>query len=103
MLVVANRVNVAPGWEQQFEERFRRRAGRIESQPGFVGMQVLRPQTAEMPYVVLTTWHDRAAFEQWVGSEDFKAAHRDALPAEAFSSGGGLEIHEVIIAAAASS
>jgi heme-degrading monooxygenase HmoA len=99
MFVVANRVPVAAGWEDSFEERFRRRAGQIEKQAGFVRMQVLRPHTEDTPYVVLTTWRDRSAFEAWVGSEDFKAAHSNPMPREAFDGEGKLEMHEVIVSA----
>lgn len=99
MFVVANRVYIAPGWEERFEQRFRDRAGQIENNPGFVRMQVLRPAGDNEPYVVLTTWTDRAAFEQWVGSEDFRAAHANPMPKEAFAREGALERHEVIIAA----
>ena len=35
MFIVANRVPVASGWEETFEERFRQRAGQIDKQPGF--------------------------------------------------------------------
>lgn len=101
MFVVANRVPVAAGWENSFEERFRQRAGQIEKQAGFVRMQVLRPQTEETPYVVLTTWQDRASFDAWVGSDDFKAAHRNPMPRDAFQGEGKLEMHEVIVSAEA--
>jgi heme oxygenase (mycobilin-producing) len=101
MYIVANRVPVAAQWREQFEERFRTRAGQIDTQPGFVSMQVLRPADAESPYVVLTTWHDKAAFEAWVGSEDFRLAHQHPLPKEAYTGEGRLERHEVVIAATA--
>ena len=55
MYIVTNRVPVASPWREQFEERFRTRAGQIDQQPGFVRLQVLRPADAESPYVVLTT------------------------------------------------
>jgi heme-degrading monooxygenase HmoA len=99
MYIVTNRVPVAEGWEEAFEERFRQRAGKVEKQPGFVRMQVLKPDTAETPYVVLTTWRDKAAFEGWLGSEDFQAAHRNPLPKEAFTGQGRIESFEVIITA----
>lgn len=98
MFVVANRVPVAAGWEEAFEERFRKRAGQIDKQPGFVRMEVLRPQGEETPYVVLTAWQDRESFEAWVGSEDFKLAHSNPMPKEAFDGEGKLEMHEVVIA-----
>lgn len=98
MFIVANRVPVSVGWEETFEERFRNRVGQIDRQPGFVRMQILRPQSQGAPYVVLTTWRDRAAFEAWVGSEDFKLAHSNPMPKEAFDGGGGMEMHEVVLA-----
>jgi len=63
MFIVANRVPVASGWEETFEERFRQRAGQIDKQPGFVSMQILKPQRDDSPYVVLTTWQDKASFD----------------------------------------
>jgi len=101
MFIVANRVPVAAGWAETFEERFRQRAGQIDKQPGFVRMQILRPADVNLPYVVLTTWHDMAAFEAWVGSEDFKLAHSNPMPREAFDGEGKLEMYEVIIDASA--
>jgi heme-degrading monooxygenase HmoA len=98
MFVVANRVPVASGWEESFEERFRRRAGQVEKQAGFVRMEILKPVSQETPYVVLTAWESQAAFQAWLGSDDFKAAHRHPLPKEAFIGEGKLEQYEIIIA-----
>ena len=69
-----------PPWREQFEERFRTRAGQIDQHPGFVSMQVLRPADATSPYVVLTTWQDKAAFEAWVRQGIFRLAHQHPLP-----------------------
>ncbi len=97
--VVANRVPVKKEFREQFEERFRHRAGEVEKQPGFVRMEILRPVADEGVYVVLTHWQNREAFQNWMKSEDFREAHRNPLPKEAFGEGGGLEQHEVIISA----
>ena len=99
MFIVANRVPVADGYQSMFEERFRARAGQIEKQAGFVRMQVLQPAKPGLPYVVLTTWQDKTAFEQWVGSEDFRTVHANPMPKEAFNGEGAIEMHEVIISA----
>lgn len=99
MFIVANRVPVADDYQEMFEERFRARAGQIEKQAGFVRMQVLKPAKPGLPYIVLTTWQDKAAFEHWVGSEDFRTAHANPMPKEAFSGEGAIEMHEVIISA----
>ena len=95
--VVANRVFVKQDFSQEFEQRFKSRAGQINQQPGFVLMEVLKPRSEGTPYVVLTHWESEHAFENWVGSEDFKKAHQNPMPKEAFDEGGGLEQYEVII------
>jgi len=97
MYIVNNRIPVAEGYEEIFEERFRKRAGQVEKQAGFVRMSILKPETEDTPYVVMTAWQDKAAFENWVGSEDFKLAHQNPMPKEAFKGEGKLEMFEVII------
>jgi len=98
MFIVTNRIPVASGWEKEFEQRFQNRAGQIDKQPGFVNMQILKPVSDDSPYVVLTTWQDKAAFDQWVGSDDFRLAHANPLPKEATKeTGGGIEMFDMII------
>ncbi|HYQ73024.1 MAG TPA: hypothetical protein VET88_13985 [Gammaproteobacteria bacterium] len=48
-----------------------------------------------------TTWADKAAFEAWVGSEDFRIAHSNPMPREAFAGEGRIEMFEVLITAGA--
>jgi len=95
--VVANRVFVKPEYSPEFEQRFKARAGQIDKQAGFVRMDVMKPQSENTPYVILTHWQDELAFKNWVGSEDFKIAHQNPMSKEAFLDGGGLEKYEVII------
>ncbi|MBN2679449.1 antibiotic biosynthesis monooxygenase family protein [Acidithiobacillus montserratensis] len=97
--VVANRVPVKAEYRAEFEARFQKRAGEVDKQPGFVRMEILRPVNDDGVYVVLTHWVDQAAFEAWMKSDDFRAAHANPLPKEAFGEGGGLERHEVVISA----
>lgn len=61
--VVANRVFVKQPYCEEFEQRFKSRAGQINQQAGFVGMEVLRPQSKDTPYVLLTHWQDEQAFQ----------------------------------------
>ena len=98
--VVANRVFVKPEFADEFEQRFAKRAGQIDRQPGFVLMEVLKPRSDRTPYVVLTHWQDEQAFDSWVGSEDFKLAHQDPMDRNAFLDGGGIERYEVVVSSA---
>ncbi len=97
MFVIANRIPVAIDWHEEFENRFRKRAGEINNQPGFVSMQILKPLGDHVPYVVLTHWEDEAAFDAWIKTEDFKLAHQNPLPKEAFTSKPVTEKHSMII------
>jgi heme-degrading monooxygenase HmoA len=80
--VVANRVFVKPEYADEFEQRFNNRVGQIDQQPGFVLMEVLKPRSDDTPYVVLTHWQDEQAFQNWVGSDDFKLAHQNPMAKE---------------------
>jgi heme-degrading monooxygenase HmoA len=102
MYIVTNRVPVTDAYAETFEQRFRERAGQIDKQPGFVRMQVLRPDSPDTPYLVQTTWQDRQAFEAWIGSDDFKLAHSNPMPKEAFVGEGRIEKFEVLIEAQSS-
>ena len=99
MYVVTNRVPVAPDWREQFEERFRKRAGQVDKQPGFLRMDVMRPESDDVPYLVMTVWETEQAFRDWVGSDDFKLAHQNPLPKEAYNGEGQMEAHTLVISA----
>jgi heme-degrading monooxygenase HmoA len=87
MITVANRIFVAPEYTEQFEEAFRKRAGLVDSMPGFISNQVLRPVNPGDPYIVLTLWNSRSDFEAWIRSDAFTQGHAKSgsLPKEAFS------------------
>ena len=99
MFVVMNRISVNSEYAKQFEDRFRNRAGEVDQMPGFVRNQVLRPATADDPYIVLTYWHSQADFDSWVNSDAFQKGHAKSgtLPHEAFRGRPKLESFEVIL------
>ena len=98
MIAVANRIYVHPEYAKAFESRFQERAGLVDEMEGFVSNQVLRPTGDGDPYVVLTFWESREAFEAWVASDAFRQGHARSgtMPKEAFPKESKLEIHEVI-------
>lgn len=96
MFVVANRIRVAPGYEKEFEERFRNRKGMIDGSPGFIRNLILRPVDSEF-YSVMTFWESMEAFTEWTHSDSFRQAHSSRPPKEMFGGPNVLEIHEVIM------
>lgn len=101
MIVVSNRLYVAAGREQDFEARFVDRAGLVDSAPGFVRHEVLRPESAGAPYVVMTHWADDASFHAWTESPAFREAHARGGSSDLFIKPGALEIHTVLAGGAA--
>ena len=114
MIVVTNRIAVAAGHEQAFEDRFRKRVHLIDRSPGFIANRVMRPvkrrfdhstgtwvETSELGYyLVQTWWESEQAFWDWTRSESFRIAHSDRPPAEMFAAPNVLEIHEVVLSTA---
>ena len=98
MISVANRIFVNPNYAEAFEARFADRAGLVDTMPGFLFNQVLRPSAPGQPYIVLTYWETYEHFEAWTSSEAFLEGHAKSstLPREAFSGRNVLEIHQVI-------
>lgn len=95
MIVVTNRLPVAAGREEEFEEKFRARARRVESAAGFVRLEILRPQArvkdesgqwrttkasdAPLEYEVRSYWRSMSDFDEWTGGEAFRGAHEKVL------------------------
>ena len=100
VVVVANRIPVAKGWEAEFERRWANRKWSIATSPGFLRTEVLRPVKGDT-YVVMTHWRSMEDFERWTGSEAFREAHADTPPKSAFSGPSVLEIHEAFAGRAA--
>ena len=99
--VVANRVPVTPEFAERFEESFRNREGKVENHPGFLRMEVLKPEDPEGVYVVLTHWRSKDDFVAWMRSDDFRKGHAHPLPPEACRGKSGIETHELLISASA--
>ena len=53
VVVVTNRIPVASGFEADFEERFRKRAGLVDSEPGFIRNEVHRPNPMKLDHSVM--------------------------------------------------
>jgi heme-degrading monooxygenase HmoA len=105
MIVVSNRIQVAAGYEKEFENRFEGRARLVEKQSGFVRLEILRPQKVTLHgneqggsdyYVVLTYWQSAQDFTNWTSSDAFREAHSNRAPKEMFSGPNVFEMHEII-------
>ena len=77
-VVKINAIEVDPARGPELEERFAKRAGEVEKQPGFLGFELLRPVDGETRYFVYTRWESEEAFQGWVKSESFGRGHAQA-------------------------
>ena len=74
-VVKINVVTMPEDKRARFEERFRGRAGAVESTPGFEWFELLRPLEGTDQYLVYTRWTDEESYRAWQSSQDFDRAH----------------------------
>ncbi|KOO50226.1 antibiotic biosynthesis monooxygenase family protein [Priestia koreensis] len=72
---VLNNIPVSDEGRSLFEHRFSKRAGLIESEPGFGAIRVLRPLDTDT-YVILTLWNSEKDFSNWQSSNAYGQAHK---------------------------
>jgi heme-degrading monooxygenase HmoA len=77
-VVKINAIEAAPGMGPALEERFAKRASEVESMPGFLGFELLRPVSGDNRYFVYTRWESEEAFRAWVESPEFVRGHAQA-------------------------
>ncbi|MGI8309629.1 antibiotic biosynthesis monooxygenase [Saccharopolyspora sp. ASAGF58] len=73
-VVKINAIEVPEGSGPELEKRFASRHGSVDSAPGFLGFELLRPVKGENRYFVYTKWESEEAFQAWA-SGPAKAAH----------------------------
>ncbi|GDY30795.1 antibiotic biosynthesis monooxygenase family protein [Gandjariella thermophila] len=73
-VVKINAIEVPEGAGEELERRFAERHGAVDSAPGFLGFELLRPVKGENRYFVYTRWESEEAFQAWA-SGPAKEAH----------------------------
>lgn len=74
-IVKINAVAVPEEGRENFEERFRARAGAVEKTPGFEWFELLRPVEGTDQYLVYTRWSSEEAYQAWQSGQGFARAH----------------------------
>ena len=98
-VVKINVVTMPEDKRERFEERFRGRAGAVETTPGFEWFELLRPVEGTDAYLVYTRWESEEAYQSWQTSQDFDRAHSgggDTLAPAAERSQNHLWSYEVV-------
>jgi heme-degrading monooxygenase HmoA len=85
MFIAMNRFAIAPGFEDTFEDRWRKRNSHLAGVAGFRQFWLLRGEGGS--FVSMTEWESRESFEQWFNSEAFRAGHGGEPPPK------GMHVH----------
>lgn len=74
--VAINFITCEEHYCEKFECLFCSRARQIDTMPGFVSMEVLKAEKPGEPYLIVSHWESKEAFEGWVGSPEFLEGHK---------------------------
>lgn len=74
-IIVLNNVPVKSEGRSAFEKRFLNRPRRIENEPGFKAIRIMRPMDSNT-YVILSQWASEEAFRDWQNSVAYSYAHK---------------------------
>jgi len=75
MFVMMNRMTVPAEFRDKFEQAFATRARAVDTRPGFIKAEILRPRSGD-EYIVMTHWATEQDFEQWTTSKEYTEGHR---------------------------
>ncbi|HWQ80760.1 MAG TPA: antibiotic biosynthesis monooxygenase [Ignavibacteria bacterium] len=74
--VAINYITCKDHYKPRFEELFKTRIKAIDSMPGFIFMNVLKPLDGEGDYLIVSYWRSEEAFKDWTKSQNFIDGHR---------------------------
>ena len=75
MFVFISYLTVPEGDRAALERHFRQRSRLVDAFPGFLYLQLLRPQAGGASFSFLTAWESRDAFAQYMKSEEHAVSH----------------------------
>ncbi len=75
MFVFISHLTVPEEDQARLERHFRERSRLVDGFPGFLYLQLLRPQAGEATHTFLTAWEDREAFRRYMSSDEHTISH----------------------------
>ena len=75
MFVFISHLTVPPADHAELERHFRERSGLVDGFPGFLYLQLLKPQGGDATHTFLTAWADRDAFRRYMRSREHALSH----------------------------
>lgn len=84
MFVFQSHLRVPEDDHAALEEHFRRRAGLVDGFPGFLYLQLLKPQAGDWTHTFVTAWRHKSDFRAYMKSPEHRFSH-SREPAEIMS------------------
>ena len=75
MFIFISHLTVLPSDRERLEWHFQERSRLVDGFPGFLYLQLLRPQSGDATHTFLTAWSDREAFRRYMGSPEHGHSH----------------------------
>jgi heme-degrading monooxygenase HmoA len=75
MFVFISHLDVPEADQASLERHFRDRSRLVDSFPGFLYLQLLRPQAGDAAFSFLTAWESREAFSRYMRSQEHAISH----------------------------
>jgi len=73
--VAINYIKCEDHYLERFEQLFATRAHAIDRMPGFINMEVLKPND-QGEYLIVSHWESEEQFKKWTSSPEFLEGHK---------------------------
>lgn len=73
--VAINYIKCEDHYRERFEQLFATRAHAIDRMPGFINMEVLKPND-QGEYLIVSHWESEEQFKKWTSSPEFLEGHK---------------------------
>lgn len=75
MFVFISHLTVPEADVPEVERYFRQRSRLVDGFPGFLYLQLMKPQAGDATHTFLTAWESREAFRRYMSSEEHAVSH----------------------------
>jgi heme oxygenase (mycobilin-producing) len=75
VFVFVSHLTVPSADQAALEDHFRERSHLVDKVPGFLYLQLLRPQAGSATHTFLTAWSDKEAFRRYMASDERARSH----------------------------
>lgn len=75
MFVFISHLTVPEPDHEELERHFRERSGLVDGFPGFLYLQLLRPEAGDATHTFVTAWETRDAFRRYMKSREHATSH----------------------------